>query len=422
MNCASGPTRRRKTFYSTWQTKTENPLRWNIVCRFKRLAGQYIETDVDLGGDIHAITLKEAALPSSLAPELKEAGAGRSIAYIQTDSKLSLLGAETAPSGQATATTQWEDASMPKGGAVLVALLDTGVDVAHPALEGWMTEGYNATNDTHVIHDSSRPWMEAHGTHVAGLIADTAYTYGAPVKILPVQVFADGEARVSDVLKALAYAKIQEAAIGNLSFGTSESSPALYEALRDSDMLFVCAAGNHHRDTNETPSYPAAYDLPNVLSVTSVNRDGGLSYFSDYGHVDLAAPGRGIVSALPGGNRGAMTGTSLSAGLVSGAAAVVSAHGAYTAAELKQRLLGTADRLDNLQDKVPGGRRLNVDNALSGRPGQILMLHPKEDFDASGYSDTPETRLHLYAQSGAVVQAAAGATHTLILKEDQIQT
>jgi hypothetical protein len=76
--------------------------------------------------------------------------------------------------------------------------------------------------------------------------------------------------------------------------------------------------------------------------------------------------------------------------------------------------------LDNLQDKVPGGRRLNVDNALSGRPGQILTLHPKEDFDASGYSDTPETRLHLYTQSGAVVQAAAGATHTLILKEDQI--
>jgi hypothetical protein len=40
---------------------------------------------------------------------------------------------------------------MPQGDAVLVALLDTGVDVAHPALEGWMTEGYNATNDTHAI-------------------------------------------------------------------------------------------------------------------------------------------------------------------------------------------------------------------------------------------------------------------------------
>ena len=68
-------------------------------------------------------------------------------------------------------------------------------------------------------------------------------------------------------------------------------------------MLFVAAAGNDSddNDTDPLPSLPAAFDLPNIVSVAAIDNSGGLAWFSNYGKktVDIAAPGEGILSALP---------------------------------------------------------------------------------------------------------------------------
>jgi subtilisin family serine protease len=110
-----------------------------------------------------------------------------------------------------------------------------------------------------------------------------------------------------------------------MSFGSTDFNPALYDAIENSGALFVCAAGNARLDLMETPVYPAGYDLPNVLAVASVNDDGGFSYFSNYGDnmIDMAALGRGVESAMPGDGKGKMSGTSVAAGTVTGAAAAV---------------------------------------------------------------------------------------------------
>ncbi|MDR1157072.1 MAG: S8 family serine peptidase [Oscillospiraceae bacterium] len=421
-------------------------------------AGDFAELD-----RLETLTLAEPILPSELAEQLAELGVAEYVEYICPDYKLSLdslsleltegntEGTEalsdtgTTETGASSTSTETETETTSEttsnvttpppstGGPlaqavpVLVAVLDTGVDVGHTSLAGYLTEGFNVITGGNDVYDETRPLAHAHNTHVTGLIVGAAAETGAAVEILPIQVFENGYARTSDVLAGIAIAKEQGAAIVNCSFGTTAENPALYEAIQNSSMLFVCAAGNNRRDMAETPSYPAAYDLPNVLSVTSVNDDGGFSYFSNYGEtvIDIAAPGRSVVSTLPENRTGPMTGTSMAAGVVTGAAAAVLSLTApdsgadYDAETLRRQLLATADRLENLQNKVKEGRRLNLEQALQGETNdEILMLNPEDDFDVHGYQPTPSEQFELYTGAGAVVQASAGTGHTLILKEN----
>jgi hypothetical protein len=212
-------------------------------------------------------------------------------------------------------------------------------------------------------------------------------------------------AYTSDILAAIAHAEEQGASIVNCSFGSTSDNPALFETIRDSNMLFVCAAGNSRHDMAETPSYPAAYDLPNVIGVASVNNDGGLSYFSNYGAgiVDITAPGRSVMSTIPENGRGPMTGTSMSAGIVTGAAAAVLSlvqgeDPDFDLASLRLRLLDTADQLSNLQDYISEGRRLNLACALEGENlGGVLDLEPEEDTDEAGYQEDTGEQFSLYS-------------------------
>ncbi|MDR1158607.1 MAG: S8 family serine peptidase, partial [Oscillospiraceae bacterium] len=339
-------------------------------------AGDFAELD-----RLETLTLAEPILPSELAEQLAELGVAEYVEYICPDYKLSLDSlsleltegtetetttsfTETDISSTETETTSNVTVSPPSTGGplaqatpVLVAVLDTGVDVGHTSLAGCLTQGFNVMTGGDDIYDETRPLAYSHSTHLVGSICGAAAETGAAVEILPIQVFENGVARTSDILAGISYAEEQGAAIVNCSFGTTAENPALYEAIQNSNMLFVCAAGNNRRDMAETPSYPAAYDLPNVLSVTSVNDDGGFSYFSNYGEtvIDIAAPGRAVVSTLPENRTGPMTGTSMAASVVTGAAAAVlslttpDSGAAYDAETLRRQLLATADRLENLQ-------------------------------------------------------------------------
>jgi alpha-tubulin suppressor-like RCC1 family protein len=345
---------------------------------------------------------------------------------------------------------------------VTVALIDTGVDTSHPALAGYLGEGWNFVEDTADIHNPEHPLASGHGTHLAGIIARTAEEYGADVTILPLKVFENGAAHTSDIIAAIAWAEEKGAAIINCSFGSTNENPALYDSITASSALFVAAAGNSRRDLSETPSYPACYDLPNLISVGSVNADGGFSYFSNYSSdlLDITALGRDVISAVPDGDYGSMTGTSMAAAQVSGAAAVAAslsgaaAEPAQTTADLvseeplywddlagmylqadilpsvaeetsalnveqlRELLLNSADRLDNLQNKAEDGRRLNLDNALVGNEGEILNLNPEDDFDVHGYRPTQSELFELYSQSGKIIQIETGEDFTVAVKQD----
>jgi alpha-tubulin suppressor-like RCC1 family protein len=330
---------------------------------------------------------------------------------------------------------------------VTVAMIDTGIDTEHPAFAGLLADGWDFVEDD---DDVSGDGMDAaHGTHVAGALAEAANTYGADITIMPLKVFDKGAAYTSDVIDAIEYANLNGTEIINCSFGSRNENPALYDAVSESTALFIAAAGNSRRNLEEIPSYPACFDLPNVIAVTSLNQDMGFSYFSNYGmnRVDIAAVGRDVYGAFPGGIYGKMTGTSMSSAKVSAAAAAVmslyegsqeevlslyesgyeeadgslsyeEADSSLSAAATKALLLEGADILPEMANKVGGGRILNADKAISGDIGGNLRISPEEDFDPAGYSRESTDFNTLYSSGLKAVQVEAGMAHVLILMSD----
>lgn len=331
---------------------------------------------------------------------------------------------------------------------VLIAVIDSGMDVAHPDIAPWIYEnpgeigddlqdndqngyvddlnGWNFVHNNPQIYDaSSAPPTENHGTQVGGIIAGVLQeAYDDPatanVRILPLKAFHEGIAYTSDILSAISYAKDMGASVVNASFGCTHDNPALEEAIAESGMLFITASGNERSDLAIAPVYPASYTLDNLVSVASTNADGGLSFFSNYSDkvVHVAAPGRDIMCPFPGGRRGNASGTSMSAAHVSGIAAVAQAlHPNLSTTEVRELLFYSADQLSNLNGLVESKRRVNLENILQGISGHAIENHPADDFDVRGSSPTTEEAYALFSTL-EIVDIAAGWSHTLALASD----
>lgn len=305
---------------------------------------------------------------------------------------------------------------------VVVAVIDSGVDMQHPDLReniwhnpnerlngldddnngyiddmnGW--DFVSNDNDPSPIFDTKKQYQYSdlsHGTVVAGLIGAVgnnntdASGVAWQVSIMPIRVMDEkGMGNIENVVKALRYAQANGAFIVNLSFGGPDSSIELEDTLKDlynQNVLTVVAAGNHDNSTSGnldfSPTYPACADqnsnVDTVLTVASVNEVNQTSAFSNYGTcVDLVAPGERISSTVPyepnietfkSSFTGYFSGTSMSAPLVSGAAALVkSLNPDFTAQEVKGALYLSADPVEiPLGNKrTLGNGKLNVERAL----------------------------------------------------------
>ena len=253
-------------------------------------------------------------------------------------------------------------------GAGVIAVIDSGIDVNHPALQGAFVEGFdfltestNITSDTASLQQStasilefaaSDPTMDpltvaqlnqstaaileqstaaileseplpsgfGHGTMVAGLVHLVAPT----AKIMPLRVFrADGTGEAYNVVRAIYYAVDHGATVINMSFSLSEWSDELIRAMNyaaNHRVVLVASAGNAGK---ETLVFPAG--LRSVLGVGSTDMQDRRSSFSNFGKalVRLSAPGEGLVTMFPGNHYALVSGTSFSTALVSGAAALV---------------------------------------------------------------------------------------------------
>ncbi len=129
----------------------------------------------------------------------------------------------------------------------------------------------------------------------------------------------------------------------------------------------MAAAGNDYRDNDATPTYPASYDCANIIAVAGSDHDDNCSWFSNWGlaSVHLAAPGSSILSTVPGDTYGTMSGTSMAAPHVAGAAALLLSmqpDAPYT--DVKSWLLDSVTPLPQWEDRVVAGGRLNAAAAL----------------------------------------------------------
>ncbi len=291
---------------------------------------------------------------------------------------------------------------------IVVAVIDTGIDAGHVELapnvwtntreiagNGRDDDGNGYVDDVHgwdfVNHDNNPFDDHSHGTHVSGTIAAvgnngigvagvTWHTSILPLKFLD----AFGSGTDADAIAAIDYAAANGARVINASWGSPEYSNALLESIQragNDGVLIVAAAGNYSLDIDSVPFYPAAFNADNIVAVAASDDRDRLAGFSNYGaqSVDLAAPGDGILSTVPGGGYAVFSGTSMAAPHVAGTAALTLAVApGLDVAQLKQRLLDSTDSIADLQGKVLTGGRLNAFLAIATLdqtpPGPIADL------------------------------------------------
>lgn len=307
----------------------------------------------------------------------------------------------------------WEIA---QGDDVIVGVIDTGIDYTHPDLynnlwtnpgeianDGIDNDGNGYVDDYYgydFINNDSDPFDDVgHGTHVAGTIAaqsnnNTGVVGVAPnAKVMALKFLGNFGGSTFDAIEAINYAVMMGADITNNSWGGGGPSQALYDAIANAGsagQLFVASAGNGGSDSlgdnnDFLPSYPASYDLDNIISVAASDHQDQLSSFSNYGleSVDLAAPGVDIVSTVPGGYD-SFNGTSMAAPHVTGAASLLlSQNPDLTPTQLKDQLLSTVDPVAELQGLTVSGGRLNAHQALIGNGSETKNY----SFESGDFTD-----------------------------------
>jgi subtilisin family serine protease len=256
------------------------------------------------------------------------------------------------------------------GGAVTVAVLDTGVDASHPDLAANMWhDPAGGASGLDVIGGGEPTDPNGHGTAVAGIIAARGNNgvggtgVAQDARIMAVRVLgADAVGTTATVVEGMRYALAHGARIINLSLSGPDRSQALEEQIQAAQaqgVLVVAAAGNEGANLDVRPAYPAAYPEPNVIAVASTGANGALSSFSDRGAgaVDLAAPGEDVLAPSPGGSYARWSGTSAAAPEVAGAAVLLEAASPGASADqVRNALLGGARRLPGLSGAVAAGQ------------------------------------------------------------------
>ncbi|MBI5664244.1 MAG: S8 family serine peptidase [Nitrospirae bacterium] len=210
--------------------------------------------------------------------------------------------------------------------SIIIAVIDSGVAYDHTDFANniWTNTGEIPDNglddDANGYVDDVYGWdfvendgypedYNSHGTHVAGIIAAQGNNAGGitgvmwNARIMAIRFLGlTGSGTTADAISAILYAKANGARIINNSWGGTDGSQALKDAIEAFPGVVVCAAGNVRRDNDgAAPFYPASYDSPNIISVAATDHNDGLASFSNYGAttVDVAAPGVDIYSSVP---------------------------------------------------------------------------------------------------------------------------
>ena len=275
---------------------------------------------------------------------------------------------------------------------VVIGIIDTGVDYTHPDLvenmgknsleipnnqkdddnNGYVDDVYGIN----AINSSGNPMDDnIHGTHVAGIIGARGNNnvgisgVAQKVSIMACKFLnAAGSGGTSDAIKCLEYfaslKNTMNIVATNNSWGGGPSSKAMKDAIKVHEtkgILFIAAAGNDSKNNDTTPSYPASYDVDNIISVASTDRKDLISSFSNYGKktVHVAAPGSKILSTVLNHGYGELSGTSMAAPQVSGLTAVIaSKYPSYGYKEIKNLILTSGQSTTAAQNTTISGKRI----------------------------------------------------------------
>lgn len=277
---------------------------------------------------------------------------------------------------------------------IVVAIIDTGMDINHPALKNnlWVNpkeipnngiddDGNGFIDDVHgwnFVTETNKPFdSHGHGTHIAGIIHNVA----PEVSFMVLKYFDPkslSDKNITNTVRAIDYAVNNGAQIINYSGGGFGKNPLEERAIKrakDKNILFVAAAGNESTNSDKDSFYPASYDFSNIISVASLTQESDLVESSNFGieTVDIAAPGKNIFSTLPGGRYGHMTGTSQATAFATGVLAMMMATypDINSAEKLIEYLVKTGNVEENLKGKTKYKTKLNSYRALAMKGREI---------------------------------------------------
>ncbi len=286
---------------------------------------------------------------------------------------------------------------------VVVAVIDTGIDYTHPDLaqnlwmnpqeipgngidddaNGYVDDVYGVNTISGAPSPGDPMDDNSHGTHVAGTIgAEGNNSIGVvginqQVRLMALKFLdAGGSGSTSDAIKAIDYlvamknrGDVNVRVVNNSWGGGGFSAPlkAAIERANAAGIIFVAAAGNSNSDLDASPSYPASYEVSNVVSVAAITMGQQRASYSNYGatSVHIAAPGSGILSTTPGNTYSTFSGTSMATPHVTGALGLLLGYQpSLTNAQVIQRLLESGREIPGLVDRVTGLRLVSSKRTL----------------------------------------------------------
>jgi len=303
---------------------------------------------------------------------------------------------------------------------VVVAVIDTGVDYTHPDLKENMWVNEAEANGKAGVDDDGNGYVDdvygynfsgatptadpkddhGHGTHCAGVIGASGDDGKGLVgvnwntRIMAVKFLsASGSGSTDGAIKAVEYAVKNGASVLSNSWGGGGFSQALRDVIETSNKagsVFVAAAGNNSSSNDQTPTYPASYDVANIISVAAIDNNANLARFSNFGknRVHVAAPGVNVYSTVLNGAYENMSGTSMATPHAAGVIALLRSYDdKLTNLEVKERIIATATKTTKLKNKVRSSGYVNAYNALTNTIAPPDLNDPetwnKKDFSFS---------------------------------------
>jgi subtilisin family serine protease len=321
-----------------------------------------------------------------------------------------------------------------RGSGVVIADIDTGVDLTNPDLSGQIlaaSENFSVSPPTSDVQAEGEASGFYHATTVDGVMVATAGNgWGGAgavpeAKVLALKCSDDGSLADSCIYAAGEYAIAQHVQIINMSFGEAVSSdPSLASLVSDAEtagILVIASAGNAGTDNDSSPVLPANYatTYPNVISVGATDNQDNVASYSNYGAttVDLMAPGTDMYTDYPtysGFDNAYVSGTSYAAPMVASTAALLwSVDPDLTYTQVKSDILASVHDVVGLSGKCVTGGVVDAQAAVASvqEPVQFSFT----GFDEVVPSQVAQVSINASAQAGALPSATPLGYHLELL-------
>jgi serine protease len=365
-----------------------------------------------------------SSLPETNDPDLSDE-------YYSANAGQTVLGQPGTSGDSADFSYAW---ARSRGSGVVIADIDTGVDLTNPDLSGQIlaaSENFSVSPPTSDVQAEGEASGFYHATTVDGVMVATAGNgWGGAgavpeAKVLALKCSDNGSLADSCIYAAGEYAISQHVQILNMSFGEPVSSdPTLAGLVSDAEtagILVTASAGNAGTDNDSSPVLPANYatTYPNVISVGATDNQDNAASYSNYGAttVDLMAPGTDMYTDYPtysGFDNAYVSGTSYAAPMVASTAALLwSVDPDLTYAQVKSDILASVHDVAGLSGKCVTGGVVDAQAAVASvqEPVQFSFT----GFDEVVPSQVAQVSINASAQAGALPSATPLGYHLELL-------